>query len=358
VYFDTGYFGEWQERTLAFPLLEGARTVRFYLYGKKEHQDIIDVGFDNVRAYYWDHTLATPYDDVIHKCVRVVNYSDNFVFYPTNGSFEKALVANTNVAGAITGWTITSGDYWRVVTTLGALSAQDGSRFLASGDDGGASQQTYHISGEFNLSSVAKIDDDRKDLGYYVGRLSLNVGWTNTASEAKVTLDLYNGGSLLQTITALDFTAQASPAWGTVTQNFTIPANCTKIKTNLYAKSPVGDGEALIAFDGVQYHFYDAELPAKSDPTNGTGTDTTIWDTTVGSYTFDDNLIWKAVGMFRQYSEVDEVVDDRKQFTCTNTFTASTGTYETGLIEWTTGANRGRRSVIRNYTPKVARCNY
>lgn len=353
VYFDTGYFGEWQERTLAFPLLEGARTVRFYLYGKKEHQDIIDIGFDDVRAYYWDHTLGTPYDDVIHKAVRVVNYSDNFVFYPTNASFEKALVANTSTAGAINGWTITGGDFWQVVASFSPLSAQDGSRFVVGGDDGGSSQQTYHIKSEFNLSSVAKINDDRKDLGYYVGRLSLDVGWADTASAASVTLALYNGGSLLSTITALAFTTQASPGWGTVTQTFSIPANCTKIVTNLYARSPSGDGAANVAFDGIEYHFYDAEQPTKSDPTNGYGSEDTIWDTTIGSYTFDGNLIWKAVGMFRQYSEVDAVLDDRKEFTCTNTFTASTGAFETGLIEWTTGANRGRRSVIRNYTPKV-----
>ena len=35
-----------------------------------ENGHIVDIGFDNVRAYHWDHTIATPYDDVTHKCVR------------------------------------------------------------------------------------------------------------------------------------------------------------------------------------------------------------------------------------------------------------------------------------------------
>lgn len=350
VYFDTGLFGEWQERALVFPLIAGARTVRMYVYGKKEHLDIVDIGFDNVRAYHWDHTIATPYDDVIHKCVRIVNYTDNNVYYPTNGSFETALVANTSSASAISGWTIVSGDFWKVVSSLTPLSAQDGARFLAGGDNSSGVQQEYEIYNEVTLANVSLINSARKTLGKIVGRLSLNVGWADTTSAAKVVLEFYNGGSLITSTTVLDWTTQASTGWGTVNQTFTIPSTTTKIRTRLFARSPSGSSLANIAYDYVRFYFYDAERPVKADAVRGYGSADTVWDSTVGSYTFDGSLIWKAVAMFRQYNTVQTVISD-KQFVVSSNFTAPVGTYETGLIEWVSGDNKGRKSVVRNYTP-------
>lgn len=353
VYFETGYFGEWQERALVFPLIEGARTVRLYMYGKKEHLDIIDIGFDNVRAYWWDQTIATPYDDVIHKCARVVTYNDNAVYYPTNASFETALVANTTTAGAIAGWTIVTGDYWKVVTGLSPLTAQDGSRILAGGNNSSGVQEEYEIYGETTLANVPLINNARKVLGKIVGRLGIKVGWADTASAAKVVLDFYNGGSLITSITALDWTVQAAAGWADLTQAFTVPGTCTKIRARLFARSPVGDSQAQIAYDGVHFHFFDAERPVKGDAVLGQGSVDTVWDTTVGSYTFDGTLIWKAVGKFRAFSTVDSVVSN-KEFRADSSITDDPGSYETGLIEWVSGQNAGRKNVVRNYTPEIS----
>lgn len=231
------------------------------------------------------------------------------------------------------------------------LMNQDGTRFLVGGDDGGVTQQTYTITQTFLLSS-AKLDATRIALGKITGRFQGYVGWADvSASAATVILDfLDNSNAIVGTITVFNNeTSPTAPTWGTFVQPFTVPVTATKIKLTLQARSPVGDGAANVAFDGLKFYFYDAERPVKDDPLKGFGSSDTIWNTSPGSYTFDEFLIWKATEAFVKYDVVASVTD-RKTFAGTN-IAGATGIYETAAIQWISGDNAGLRNLIRTWDP-------
>lgn len=348
---DTGYitlddFEVWRERHLASPLFPGTRTLRLFIYFKKNDGTNTNTAADDVRLYWWNHTVGTPYSDAIHQLVRIVNYADSNAYYPTNGSFE----ANGDVANAlsptITGW-VTTGSWWRVNDDLhGSLPALDGNRYLIGGDDGGSSQQTYTITKEFTLAS-AGIDATRVILGKIGGRVFTRVGWADAQSAATVIIDFMNASSVIQdTLTLSNAETNPTIEWLVRQANFTIPVGTTKIKVTLQATSPVGDGAANIAFDNIVFWFFDAERPQKNDPVIAFG-DNVTFDPTPGVYTFDGNLVWKASEAYVKFDTVASVIS-RKQFTGT-LIAGGTGTYETGLIQWVSGANAGLRNVIRTW---------
>lgn len=349
---DTGFitldaFVSWRERTLAGPLFPGARTIRLYIYFKKEDGTNTNAAADKLRLYWWDHTLGTPYGDAIHQVVRIVNFDDNSRYYPVNGSFESNGVVANALSPVITGW-VTTGSWWRVNNNLHAsLPAQDGTYYLIGGDDGSAAQKTYTITKEFTLTA-AKVDATRVTLGKILGRMNATVGWGDiTASAATVIIDFLNNANVLQgTITVANALTSAAIGWATYTPTFTVPTGTTKIKVTLQARSPVGSSLANIAFDGISFHFFDAERSKKGDPVKAFGAAVTF-DATPGTYTLDGNLVWKAAAAHLKY-DVVAAVTSRKEITGTN-IAGGNGTYETGVIQWVSGNNAGLRNVIRTW---------
>jgi len=350
--FDTNFmkldsFGEWREKALVFPVYPNARFARIYLYMKKEDGIVYNAAFDNIRLYWWDHTAGTPYDDVVHRLTRIVAYDDRDIFRPKNPSFEQNNTVSNALSPTIGSWT-TTGSWWRVVTSLGSLLPQDGDYFLAGGNDGGASQQTYTITQTFTLAS-AGIDASRILLGKIGGRFSARVGFAAINNAATVKLEFLNSLNVVQsTIYLINNTNYgATTDWDTLKEEFVIPVTATQAKITLQATSPTGSGNAQVAFDDVLFYFYDVERPIKTDPVSGQGNVSTVFDTSAGGYTFDGGLVWKGMPVYGKYDVVASVTD-RKTFTGT-AITGASGTYETGVIWWIRGANAGLKSVIRTW---------
>lgn len=351
---DTGYiafddFDTWRERSLAGPIFPGARTIRIYVYFRKEDGISLNVAADNIRMWWWNHTAGNPYDQAIHQLVRIVDYTDGNTYYGANNSFE----SNGDVANAlsptITGW-VTTGSWWKVDNDLHmSLPALDGTRYLIGGDDGGSSQQTYTITRTFNLTA-ANVELTRVQLGKVVGKMELLVGFGDIgASAATVIIDfLDNANTIVDTINVLTAEMGTSIEWITLGPNFTIDIAATKIRVTLQAISPVGDGAALIAFDALKFYFFDAERSTKQDPIRGFG-DGQPFNTTPGTYTLDGNLVWKGAAALVQYDTV-AAVTSRKEFNGT-LITGADGTYETGVLTWLSGDNAGLRNVIRTWDP-------
>lgn len=356
--FDTNYlrldtFEEWRERALVFPVYPNARTARIYLYMRKEDGIVFNAHFDNVRLYWWDHTAGTPYDDVVHRLTRIVAYDERALYKPKNATFEQNGAVANALSPAIASWT-TTGSWWRVVTGLGSLLPQDGSYFLAGGNDGGASQQTYTITQTRLLVTDWRLDASRILLGKYVGRCTCRVGFAALNNTATVKLEFLDNSNVTLTTEYLinDSNYGATLDWDTLQEEFVVPALATKVKITLQAKSPTGSGHAQAAFDDLKFYFYDAERPVKTDPVAGQGNTATVFDTTVGGFTLDGGLVWKGMAVFAKYDTV-AAVTDRRTFQGT-LITGSAGTYETGTIWWISGANAGLKNVIRTWNSGTA----
>lgn len=351
---DTGFiamddFDTWRERSLAGPLFPGSRMLRIFIYFRKEDGTTLNVAADNARVYWWDHTTAAPYGDTIHQLVRIVDFNDNNTYYGTNNSFE----ANGDVANAlspaITGW-VTTGSWWRVNDDLhGSLPSIDGSRYLIGGDDGGAVQQTYSITRTFTLAQ-AGIDATRVVLGKIVGKLEMAVGFGDIgASAATIIIDfLDNVNSIVDTINVATADMGSAIEWAQYAPTFTVDTAATKIRLTLQAISPVGDGDAKIGFDAVKFFFFDAERPVKQDPTRGFGAGFPF-NPTPGVYSLDGSLVWKGAAALLQYDSVT-ASSSRKEFSG-DLIAGGDGTYETGVMQWISGANAGLKNVIRTWDP-------
>jgi hypothetical protein len=339
----------WRERALVFPIYPNTRTIRIYIMAKKEDGSFLNFAADNVRCYWWDHTLGTPNDGVVHRLSRIVAYTDTFQYSPSNNSFEaNGAVANA-LSPTITGW-VTTGSWWQVVQNQAPLTSPDLLRFLCGGDDGTGIQKEYTATQTFPLATThAKLNAARLLLGKYVGRFSISVGFANL-STATVTLQFLDAGaSVIASYTLLndDDFGGVTGAWQELTQDFTVPALATQAKVVLKAKSPVASSQAYVGFDALKFHFFDTDRPIKADPNESFGDPDTTWDYTVGAYSLDNGLVWKAMSAPLQYDEVASVTD-RRTFIGT-AIAGANGTYETGTIHWISGANAGLKNVIRTW---------
>jgi hypothetical protein len=354
--FDTRYMylpteNSWYERALVLPVYPNARTARLFIYSKKEDGGVTNVAVDNVRLYWWDHTTGTPYGDAIHRAVRLLNFDRKQTWSPANGSFQaQAAVANANNP-TITSWT-TSG-WWQTTSTLGALSSDHGSLFLAGGDDGTGVQRTNTVTQTFTLAAVPGIDTARVLLGKIVGRFSVDIAFDNTSTATAKIEFLNNVGATLDTFYALNDSNYATGVWAANTADFGVPALTVSVRITLESKSPVGSGNAAVGFDDVKFWFYDAERPVKGDPLSSQPSANTVLDTTAGSFTIDNKIVWKAMPSYLNYDEVASVVD-RKTFIGTN-IAGADGTYETGVIWWISGSNAGLKNVVRVWTSGTKR---
>lgn len=353
---DTGWlkldtFDVWRRRQLVFPLLSGARSVRLSIGFKRFDGQVFNGAADNVHLYWWDHIDGSPWDDVIHKVVRIANLSnEGYAKYPTNDGFESAAATN-NDAQNITGWTKAAGSFWGVAGTVhGVGTPAAGSRLLVAGDDLSGTQQTYEIAQTINLVTTWKLSAARIALGALVGRLFYSVVWGDTESAAQVSIEWYDvSDTLISSTILMDFTTQPAPTGENLSSNFVIPATARSLKIILRAQSPVADSLAMIGFDAIRAGIIDALIVDKQDPISSTGAESTVFSTTSGSYTFDGNLVWRASSHHVQYDAV-ATVTDRKQFTGSD-ITGVAGAYETGVIMWVSGANRGQKNLIRVWNP-------
>lgn len=350
--YDDGYktfsdFDYWFERTHAGPLLEGARHLRLQIFFLFHDGVVFNAAADNVRLYWWNHISGSPTSDIIHKVARLSDFDVKSERYAENGSFEVASMANSNTI-AITGWTRgSSADWWRVVGNayLGIIPT-DGSRALIGGDDSSGIQKTYVISQTKDLADFFNVDEDSIDLGLMIGKLRMAVIYYDMVSSARVVIDLLeeDGTTLTSTIVALDYTPAGSTGAVNYDFNFAVPFDTRKVRITLSARSDVGASNADVGFDNIRWYFVEAERPRKDDPLTALGTGVTF-ETSAGSYTVDDKIIWKAHTAHMGYDVVDTVTD-LKTFTGTS-IAGGASEYVTAMIRWISGSNKGQRNLIR-----------
>ena len=357
---DTDYFSldkadVWRERALVFPLLPTTRRIRFYLYAKRADADITNVAFDNVRGYYWDHTVVSPYSNVIHKTTRVTQVGeDKNLYYAPNGSFEaQAAVSNSSSntvgAGGITSWTKDTGSFW----LTSATGATDGTIALKAGDDSSGVQKTYTIYTTFEAEKASGVAAARIATGYLTGCFYGDITFGSDQGRASIDLTFLDASNVV--ISTFTLYALNNPSTGpgggelNISKPFVCPTSTAKIRLVLTAETPTGTSVGNVSFDNLRFNFYDPERPVIADTVTGCGTDGTIFDTDVGDYTYDGKLIWKAHTDHVLFDRVDTVTD-RKVFSGT-TIAGIEGSFETSLIRWLSGANAGSYNLIRVWNP-------
>ena len=351
----------WHEKALVIPVYPGARTARIIIGFIKEDGAVANCAADNIRLYWWNHTVSNPYDDVVHRLTRIVSVDDTTVYRFSNHSFE----ANTNVAAAdnptIDGWTTGAGNWWQIDNQIGTppddLAVEVDSYFLGGGDDSSGVQKTYTITQTVAIADILNITAERQLLAKYVGVFKADVGFwgtptpgTSTATAKLEFLDASN--AVLSTYLAIDNQNYAGLVglWQTNSVSFSVPALATQVRVTLQAHSPSGASAAKVGFDNIRMHLFDAERPAKTDPLSSPAVlASTEMSTIVGSYTVDGALIWKTMAASLAYDQVASVVD-RKTFSGV-TISGAAGSYETGIIWWISGRNAGLKNVVRIWTP-------
>jgi hypothetical protein len=355
-YFELDTFGEWRGKSVALPLIEGARTVRMYLHMRKTDGEVVNVAYDDVKAFWYDHTLGNPYFDVIHNVRRLIEVEPaNESRIIRNPGFEQgqAPIANSNVT-AIPGWTRPNGtsDWWQVASApMLLLGPTDGTYMLQAGDDGSATQKTYQLRQVLSLVNDLKLTLARVALGAYVGRFSIDVLFGTNFDDATVVLDFYDAGAALvgtTTVRAAGLPVGA-PVGLAYSEFFVIPVDATSMHITLSATSGVGTSIPYVAFDNLRMFILDGLRPVKNDLLTGYGDDDDEFAQAAGEFTWTDNLVLRAHTAHRAFDLVDSVTS-LKEFQGTN-ITGATGTYETGIMRWISGANAGQSNLIRTWDP-------
>lgn len=337
----------WRTKPLVFPVFSGTRKVRIILSFSKEEGTTFNAAVDNVRLYWWDHIDGSPWDDVIHKVVRIANRSSElYAKYPVNNGFELANAA-INTADNITGWVKGSGHPWGTDDdVLGYGTPPEGIRLVRPGDNLSGVQSTYELSTTIDLVNGWNFSTTKIDLGFIIGELFYSIVWGDTESAASVVLEFYDETpTLITTNTILDFETRAAQSSENLSSAFVVPVGARTMRIILYARSPASGSQAYIGFDNIYAGMVDASIIDSKDATSGTGSASTVFSTTSGSYTFDGALVWQAFAHHVQF-DVVSAVTDRKLFFGTD-IAGEEGAYETGQILWISGQNRGQRNLIR-----------
>lgn len=365
----------WERHHVGGPVIAGARTARLYLYAYVPSSGTASrAAFDDVKGWCWDHTLGNPNSSVIHKVARIFSTADaidtwgsgtvgpavageTYIRRPCNPSFEQgAPVTNSDGPTQFIGanWRrangASGGDYWRITNTLGGISAPTNNYMLVGGDNGSGTQSTYGAYQNMNLLTDWGIDSGDVDLGVYVGLFSMQNVFGDTTSAVRAQLVWKDaGGTVISASTPVDWTTDsAAPVTRTLTGKFAVPVNTRSVDVYLWARSPVGSGNAQVGFDDIALYMLSACGASSQDLEFGVGEATTVFDYTAGNYTFDGALIWKAHTQHIAYDTVASVTDS-KHFAATS-LVGSDGAYNTALIRWISGNNAGKKNVVRTWT--------
>lgn len=336
----------WRERAVIQPVYPTTRKLRISIIFRKEDGAVANGAADGVRLFWFNHTVATPYDDAIYKLVRIVAFNDEAVFRPNNPSFEANGARANALNPVITSWNVTG--WWQIQASLTPFVPTVGSWFLMGGDPGSGTSNVSTVTQDVQLST-AKLDSARQLLSKYIARFQTQIFFGDAGlSKATVKCDFYNALNVLVDSAILyNDTAPGAIGVDDAFVSFTLAPTATYCRFTLSCKSPISASRAKIAFDNVRLYFYDVEKPSRNDPISAAGSTATSWSPTVGTYTADGNLIWKALEPHSKY-DVVSAVTDRKVFTAT-TMAGAGGTFETGLIWWISGANAGLKNQIRTW---------
>jgi hypothetical protein len=267
---------------------------------------------------------------------------------------DDGAVANTNDDADITGLTFTTSDYWKVISSSGALSPVGGSYFLAGGNDGSTTPNSvYHASFTVNMPTATAANVSN---GWYYAELNSYVARTDSDSEARLLIEFRNsGGSVIDSVDTGYF-APAFEAWGLERAFLKVPSGTATIRGHIYARSGSSGSSAGVAFDNTRLVCFPTAYEHDSDAEYGNLARTIpTYDFGSNDYTVDGDAIVQARTPVFAYSAVTGVTDAR-------TFEASSISetvelFYSGKLTWISGNNAGRSSYVRvwNNSTKVVK---
>lgn len=340
---------KWYTISLTEKVPANCSTLRILLEAKIEDGTHYNIAFDNIRVSYWDATNVDPTAGVMYKAVRIVDTNNpDHRKTLTNASFEYETSDIPNGNTAPHGWEVEGpGDYWKLLSS-GVLTSVDGSQELYGGDDGSGTQSSYRLSQTVDLINDWDLASERIDLGFYYGDFDIFKGHNDSQTAGAYDITWYGSDGV--TVLRLDANVEEIGAigWSVIGGSFSVPIGSRFCKLTLKCTSPVGSSDAgNIAFDRPRFKVFDTELAVKSDPVFSRGSSSTVFDSSAGAITLDNNIVWKTTESFVR-RDVVSAVSSRKEFTAT-AMAGLDGQYETGVVRWLTGNNVGQTSVIRTW---------
>lgn len=341
-----GEYASWQEINTASFVVPNTRRIRISLEGVKT-TGAVEVAFDNVSLSYWNAQAANY--PVAYKVVRIPSYSATDRRLPTNYRFVEDGEVSNDTSG-ISGWTYTAGSYFRVLSSAGGLSADDGAYFLAGGDDGSTTPASVY---QLTSATVSLSDLNATvlaDGGYIIEThmRAANIADLTSQYRAKM-LFLNSTGTTLSSVDSGYASAGNIETWQDLKLSGTAPVGTASVKIELYAKSGAGS-LANVAFDSVKVFVMNTTLANLNDATIGDSAMVRpTFGTTVGDFVYDGDLIWQAHATSFTFDTVQNATD-RRVFTGTG-ITGGEGSFYGAQIIWLTGANAGTTSYVRTWVP-------
>ena len=338
----TPEYNAWQGVGVTAFVLPTCRTIRIGFVNRIIEGSSGYVALDSVRAQTFTNVMST-WGSKQFRTMKIPAYASSERL--ANLSFETdGAVSNTNVSANITGLSFSTSDYWRVISSSGALSPYSGSYFLAAGNNGSGVQQEYAAYVEepmLSSATAANVSD-----GWYYAEVQAMVAQLDVDSTAKLVIQCLNSAHTVIDSYSTGYFTPALESWVRYRAGIRVPAGTAYLRGYIYAKSPVGDSYAKIAFDVLRVHCFPTAYEHDSDAEYGNLSRTEpTYDYTTNAYTIDGGAIVQARSPVFSYGTVSAVTD--KRVFSASSITETAELFYSGKITWLSGNNAGRTSYVR-----------
>lgn len=355
----------WEGVGVAAFVLPSCRSIRIGVTAKVVEGSAGYIAVDASAIRYWTNESST-WGGAVFRTVRLPAYARNERLALDNTSFETdGEVGNTNAG--FTSWTAGAGDYWRIVSSIGALSPYSGDTFLFGGDNGSTTAaQVYTLTqsvdtprdlGPIATRAQRVAYEASKTLadeataaniaaGWYYCEIRARVAVTDAVSEPRILVSFLDGtDTLISTLDTGYVSGLTQNVWTELTKGVRVPSGTASIAVGLYAKSGSGSA-ANAAFDSVEVYVMPTAFENDADSEQGFLADSQpTLDYTNLNYTKDGDAVIQAKTPNFGYGTVTAVTDKRT-FTVAALTDTSVNLYS-GRVVWLSGANAGRTSYIR-----------
>lgn len=323
-------YGVWEDVVAAGFVPPQTRSFRVYLEATKSIGRI-NVAFDEVNI-----SFASTFSDRVYKSVRIPARSVEDRASVTNYRFvDDGLVSTSN---PITGWANT---FYRVVTTYGGLVPYDGAYFLVGGNDG--SNTDFSI---YSISQTVAVSPPASSI------FEVNIARAHIDAEQRSTIlveFLDAAGAIISSLGNTFTATETLASWENLRVSGPLPPTAASARITLKGRTGTGS-ELRVAFDSVRAYILNTGAARAVDPKRGrTAQVQPMFDTAIGSFTYDGEIIWQCAEAPFSFDSVASV-GSRRVFAGT---AISGGDYAFfgARIVWLSGANAGSTSFVRTWVP-------
>jgi hypothetical protein len=345
--------GVWEGIGVTSVVLPLCRTIRFGFLAKVDNGGAGFIAFDEVGIRKWTNESST-WGGKVYRTVRIPSYHVTDSLLLSNQNFETGAVSNTNIASAISGWTLSG--YGRVVSTSGGLSSQSGSLFFMGGDDGSTLPNSiYEISQTKDIPSTVTAQNVTD--GWYYTEARVYAARSDSDSSHRILvqfLDAANG--VLGSLDSGFFTLTTEDSWSLKKLGGRAPSGTKKVKLILRSRSGASGSLSGAAFDTARLYFTATAYENEADAEIGLlSKDDVSYPSVLKDYVIDGEVIVQTQPIVFNYSTVTAVTDTRI-FTSSGINDTAQNLYS-GRIQWLSGQNAGKTSYIRVWdnTTKVVK---